>query len=220
MGIDKMIEEAISRLKSVRVVETGKPFFNIVRRVSDTEMRDNYLEGRIEIMLKCNPAAYGPDLHVQVGDSVYTMDDITEIKGISGKHTNMGMFVISGPDFMNGVLLPASNTMTARVLRADARAARGRLKNLMFRGLNFFNLYEEVTTLDLTPTLLYMFDLPVGRDMDGRPLTSYVRDEVLKGRGVAYIDSYDYLQKDSDEPVDATMSEEEMDRLRALGYIK
>jgi|GEM_PF-5643344 len=217
---DRIIEEAIRKLKSVRVVETGEPFFNVVRQLRENDFRGHYLKGRLEIMLKGNPQAYGADLHVEVGDSVFTMDQITEMRGISGKHTNMGVFVVSGPEFTTGALLPSSNSMTARVLRAMARGAGGRVKQFMNRGLLSFNLLEEVTILDLTPTLLYMFDLPVGRDMDGHVPVRLIECDVLRERGVDYVDSYDHLQIELDEPRDDTMSEEEMEQLRALGYIK
>jgi len=70
---------------------------------------------------------------------------------------------------------------------------------------------------DITPTILSLFGLPVGRDMDGRVLT-----EAMEGEGtpVEYVDTYDTKLRDDPraEPsrIDAALEE----RYRALGYVK
>jgi len=70
---------------------------------------------------------------------------------------------------------------------------------------------------DITPTVLSLFGLPVGHDMDGRVLT-----EAMDGGGtpVTYVDTYDTKIRDnpSAEPsrIDAALQE----RYRALGYVK
>lgn len=43
---------------------------------------------------------------------------------------------------------------------------------------------------DITPTLLYLMGLPLGRDMDGRLLTDILEDELMKSQPVTFISSY------------------------------
>jgi len=77
-----------------------------------------------------------------------------------------------------------------------------------------------VSLLDITPTVLHAMGLPVGKDMDGRPLVNAFND----GREVEWIDSWDDVEgEDGAHPADMSMdpmeAKESMDQLVALGYI-
>jgi Type I phosphodiesterase / nucleotide pyrophosphatase len=77
---------------------------------------------------------------------------------------------------------------------------------------------EGPTLFDVGPTALYLLDLPVGRDMDGRVLTEAFSDDVRRGRSVAYVESHDdgsRMGADRVSPVD----EEVLEELRSLGYV-
>lgn len=74
--------------------------------------------------------------------------------------------------------------------------------------------------LDITPTVLHAMGLPVGKDMDGRPLVNAFKD----GREVAWIDSWDEVEgfdgaHPKDTVIDPLEAKESMDQLVALGYI-
>lgn len=76
------------------------------------------------------------------------------------------------------------------------------------------------TVLDITPTLLALFDLPVGRDMDGKPLVN-VFAETPK---LETIPSWDEVPgTDGSHPsgakLDAADAKEALKQLEALGYI-
>lgn len=77
------------------------------------------------------------------------------------------------------------------------------------------------SVLDLCPTVLSLFDLPVGRDMDGKPLvTAY--EEAPR---IDSIDSWDGVEGESgmhppDAHLDAVESAEAMRQLVELGYIE
>ncbi len=76
------------------------------------------------------------------------------------------------------------------------------------------------TVLDVAPTVLALFGLPVGRDMDGRPLTGALDQSFLDGHPVSYVDTYevgDRIQAggSTESPVDDEIKE----LLRSLGYI-
>lgn len=49
----------------------------------------------------------------------------------------------------------------------------------------------RASILDVTPTLLYLMGLPVGRDMEGRVLTEIVEDAFAREHPVSYIPSYE-----------------------------
>lgn len=78
------------------------------------------------------------------------------------------------------------------------------------------------TLLDITPTLLHLFDLPTGRDMDGRVLIELFGD----GREPRHVDSWEALQgphPDGCHPPetrwDQAGDEAALHQLAALGYI-
>lgn len=74
--------------------------------------------------------------------------------------------------------------------------------------------------LDVTPTILSLFDLPVGRDMDGKPLV----DIYDHPRTINYIDSWENVDKPGGELVVVSESNEDtneaaLQQLVDLGYI-
>jgi predicted AlkP superfamily phosphohydrolase/phosphomutase len=80
---------------------------------------------------------------------------------------------------------------------------------------------EGATVLDITPTVLALSGLPVGRDMDGKPLTEAIVPSFLKAHPVAYIDTYETGEPSGDqEPVKSPVDDEMKEMLRSLGYIK
>lgn len=82
--------------------------------------------------------------------------------------------------------------------------------------------YDELgTVLDVTPTLLYLLDIPVGRDMKyGKVMKAVVEAGLLERRPVEFIDSHDV---DFRPPTASRTSREAnqafVDRFRDLGYI-
>lgn len=73
--------------------------------------------------------------------------------------------------------------------------------------------------LDLVPTVLYLADLPIGRDMKGRVATDFIRRELLDNRPIKYIDSYDPLIPIASKPGQRrTLTPEERARYREIGY--
>jgi hypothetical protein len=82
----------------------------------------------------------------------------------------------------------------------------------------------RVSVLDLTPTMLALLNLPVGRDMDGVVLTHALEEDYLRRHPVRYVDTH---EEDGDgrherEAVEEAVITESVlgDRLRALGYIE
>lgn len=88
-------------------------------------------------------------------------------------------------------------------------------------GIRRDELVFGVNLLDVTPTILTLFGLPVGRDMDGRPLLSAFEQPPE----VSYVDSWEQVAgHDGRHPpemqFDAGDTRESLRQLAALGYIE
>lgn len=75
--------------------------------------------------------------------------------------------------------------------------------------------------IDIAPTILHMFDLPIGRDMDGK----VALDIFINPKPPKYIDSWENVEGDfaqhSDQTSASDINEKEaMDQLIELGYIE
>jgi tetratricopeptide (TPR) repeat protein len=88
-------------------------------------------------------------------------------------------------------------------------------------GLKQDELIFGSTLLDITPTILTLFGVPVGRDMDGKPLVQAFIDPIKPD----VIDSWETVDGDDGRlPADAVndpwAEQEAIDQLVALGYIE
>lgn len=52
---------------------------------------------------------------------------------------------------------------------------------------------QRASVLDITPTVLYLMGLPVGRDMEGRVLTEVLDEDFIRSHPVTFIPSYESL---------------------------
>jgi predicted AlkP superfamily phosphohydrolase/phosphomutase len=79
---------------------------------------------------------------------------------------------------------------------------------------------EGASVLDVTPTVLALSGLPIGRDMDGKPLVAAIDRAFLARHPVAYVDTYESQEDAGDtEPVASPIDDEVKEMLRSLGYI-
>ena len=79
------------------------------------------------------------------------------------------------------------------------------------------------TVLDITPTILALYGLPVAQDMDGRPIATGLKPDVV--RRVARetkLQTYETARAKgkNEEPLRSPVDEELRERLRSLGYIQ
>jgi len=86
-------------------------------------------------------------------------------------------------------------------------------------GIKKDQLVFGASLLDITPTILTLLGLPIGRDMDGKPLLTAMEETTPE-----YINSWDEIAgKDGSHPTDLTMNfvdaHESLQQLIDLGYI-
>ena len=79
---------------------------------------------------------------------------------------------------------------------------------------------QDSCIYDIVPTLLYLFDMPVGKDMDGKVLTEALSPKLLKKRPVRTIPSYEDEMEVKQLKRDRKLDEKQLEEFRALGYIK
>jgi len=91
---------------------------------------------------------------------------------------------------------------------------------VIISGKNINKGYEikKANLFDVTPTILYLMGLPVGRDMDGKVLIDAIDKEFLKKYPLEYISSYETLVKKEIINVESRRDRETVERFRALGY--
>ena len=89
-------------------------------------------------------------------------------------------------------------------------------------GIRAGEVVQGASVLDLTPTVLTCFGLPIGEDMDGKPLVT-IFDEIPEIQSIPSWDDIDGPNPDGMHPPDAHLdsvqSAEAMKQLVELGYI-
>jgi predicted AlkP superfamily phosphohydrolase/phosphomutase len=79
------------------------------------------------------------------------------------------------------------------------------------------------TVLDITPTILTVFGLPTARDMDGRPIGTGLKGDLVKRmERETKLQTYETARApgQSEEPLRSPVDQELRERLRSLGYIQ
>ena len=75
--------------------------------------------------------------------------------------------------------------------------------------------------LDVTPTLLYLFGLPVAEDMRGTVVTDFFTPGFREAHPVLTIDTYETTREAAHpEPLESPVDDELVRRLKSLGYIQ
>ena len=79
---------------------------------------------------------------------------------------------------------------------------------------------EAASVIDLTPTLLYLYDLPVGEDMDGKVMKDIFREDFSASVSPGAIASYETGRRFRSSLTPSSADELIKDQLRSLGYTK
>ena len=208
-------------LASLKVKETGEPLYRSVGLVSEhrpTRLRhpnaDVYLEKERALRV------IGKDRTVMVGGVQRDLNDFLMIRRtvMSGNHDPRGVFLCVGPSFQNKVILPlVAESPYTRAL-TYVTGYKSYLEGLydLLRQLGFLDPY---TTIDVAPTVLYLMGLPASAEMEGKLMEGILQQRLLEQQPAGLVQSYDYLHATARSDVEATPSDAEVERLRALGYI-
>jgi hypothetical protein len=120
---------------------------------------------------------------------------------VSGAHKGApaGLFVAAGPDIRRvGFARPVAD-----LTRED--------------------LPSPGSVADITPTLLALLDLPVGRDMIGTVMEDLLRPSFLEEHPIRRVDSHtppNWFEQRQSVAAKPHLSEERLEQLRSLGYIE
>jgi len=77
----------------------------------------------------------------------------------------------------------------------------------------------EASIYDVTPTILALMGLPAARDMDGKILKRWMRDEEASNLMLPPVPTYDGGWQFATEPLALPVDQEREERLKALGYV-
>lgn len=89
---------------------------------------------------------------------------------------------------------------------------------MMGKNIRRNKLIKDAKEVDVVPTILYLLDLPIAKDMDGRVLIEAIEPEFIAKEPIKYIDTYEISNKDSGLKEDIGEEEIIKERLHSLGY--
>jgi predicted AlkP superfamily phosphohydrolase/phosphomutase len=83
-------------------------------------------------------------------------------------------------------------------------------KGIKLKGANIF---------DITPTILYLMGLPMGKDIDGKVLFDAIDPNFIKQYPIKYITSHDFDFEYNSNPQESEINEVIKEKLKSLGYL-
>lgn len=200
-------------LESLKTEPSGVRLFEKVATRAYPEEEQADIEAYLgKIMLEMPK----PNERLRLGDQEIELRSIAKPHPWSGRDRARGILIASGCCFNKGFVgawmldnayLVLFRYMRGTIIRSD----------FLPRILAKLHLIDEATTLDITPTLLYLMNWPIGDDMDGRILFEMI-DERYKVRKPQSIPTWGHGARISTLP---TGKDHELrKRLRALGYMQ
>ena len=88
------------------------------------------------------------------------------------------------------------------------------------RGVKPIGRFEGASVYDVTPTILALMGLPIGRDMDGRVLSETIAPAFLEEKPLMYVDTHDQEPRGDNVGVSSGMDGAVIQRLKDLGYFE
>lgn len=159
------------------------------------------------------------DLYKDVINSVYRLQDmmLERIMELAGEDTTIILLSDHGfhSDHLRPVKLPEEP-----IAPALEHAPYG-VVCISGPNIKKDDLIFGATLLDITPTILTMFGLPIGKDMDGKPLLQVFNEEIKPD----YIDSWEDVPGEcgmhkTEMQQDKWAAQEAMNQLIELGYVE
>ncbi|MEE4311954.1 MAG: alkaline phosphatase family protein [candidate division KSB1 bacterium] len=120
---------------------------------------------------------------------------------------------------VNGKIIDVQNIF---ISRPDITGEHEPLGIVLFAGKNIKQGHklDEGSVLDVVPTILYLKDLPLAKDMDGKIIEGAISEDYIAKNPVQYIDTYETGENRSkEETEDHSMTDDLEQRLKSLGYL-
>ncbi len=210
----------VDELSQLRIEQTGELVFPSVGLVSvDGPKRlrdlgaDVYAEKGSALLFG------GSGRTIEVGGRARELDEFLRIHTRNtGNHDPKGVFIGAGPGFARGAVLPlVAESPFTRAL-TYVTGYHDRLEGF-YRFMRFIGVLDPYTSIDVAPTILYLLGLPSSSRMEGRLMNRVLSPDLLRRRSQTLVPSFESLRP-PDAGSDATISEETIEELRALGYIQ
>jgi predicted AlkP superfamily phosphohydrolase/phosphomutase len=209
----KLKTTLIQALRTVRIAETNEPLFGSI-----LDAPERYRG----ICIRSVPASARQEenLHVTIAGETYPLNNLIRVNdSLSGTHRPTGIFVLSGEGIRRGGVLKRRVFRTPLISFLSPLEKRFPTLKRELRALKMSNPY---TTLDVTPTILYLLGFPVAQDMDGRVIGEAIDRRWARSYPLRRIVAYpgpdtdgEFLGEDTYESDDLVL-----ERLRGLGYIE
>jgi len=220
---EKIKSELTKVLSDLKVLENNKKVFSKVIRGEDIKEK-RWKESKIDIFAYTNYDALKDfyKTHINIAGKTFPLIDILSIDDTSGEHSNEGIILIKGRNIKSKFIFPVLNIRLARVLKKVSKMIfKDNIPSFIkscFSILHFESI--NPTTLDITPTILYSMNLPVGKDMDGKVIEDAFIQNVIRKYPIKYINSYEGLPKEKSKKIPSSADKEVLKKLKALGYIE
>ena len=205
---------------------SGESFFNATTYLLDIEQPDFstvYLEGNDMVShffwQYMDPSQYPDTLspgdmekYSQVVKRYYCYWD--SLLGVAEKHLEPGTDIILisdhgfGPDPRPKIPFRGGEHQPMGVFLASGPHFKGGVR------------IKDASVLDFTPTLLYLYNLPIGEDMDGEVMLDAFTDEFNSERQIKTIASYETGRRRASRLTGSVVDQSMKQQLRALGYTK
>jgi hypothetical protein len=205
----------VKELRTAKLKSSGKHLFD------DMKLADEPTEGKADIrVLAAKVIMEMPPENemVAVADREVPARRMLTYHPWSGRHRGRGIVLAKGPSI--------KHRYSGAWMIDDPYTRIFRYTHGIFAAMDMFaapfrrlHLTDEVTTLDVTPTLLYLSGLPVAEDMDGRILMECIEADFSGANPVKTVPTYrmgEILNLEGDPAEEAKIKE----RLKALGYIQ
>jgi predicted AlkP superfamily phosphohydrolase/phosphomutase len=222
-SVEEVRDGLIDALRRVRLAKAGKPLLRKVHGIErETDPTFRQLLSKSDVVIHLSAYTHGTDVDetLDLGEETIPLRDVLAISSdVSGAHHPRGVIMAKGAPFSKGPVFgrPTVETPVSDVLQR----VFGRWQRLepVMRAAQFLGIIDRATTLDIAQTMLYLLGLPATDYMDGRVLVeALTRDYVGRHGGVLMADyGFDMGGQTAEE--ERTVTEEELQRLRSLGYV-